>query len=141
MFCLFFFSRKVHYRVREMWFNIFVHWLCWNDIQLKCWGFMAFIQTKYRKKITDDNLRDNLPVVRWEFSIDILTQIAYMMCTNFFFSGKWKSVIYCLPYSQTHTFTQTTLLFSLHWTQQRIKYTFILKTLSLESLLLDMLIF
>lgn len=103
----------------------------------KCWGFMAFIQTKYRKKITDVQKYDQgraqgqsssckVRIQHWYFKANSIHDMYQLY--SFSLSGKWKSAIYCLPCSQTNT--QTTLLFSLRWTQQRLKYTFLLKTLS-----------
>ncbi len=122
-----------------MWFNIFVHWLCWNDIQLKMLRVHGFYPDQIQKKITDLQKYDQGRAQGQSFSCKVRNQHWYFKANSihnvyqmyyFSFYGKWKSSIYCLPCSQTHT--QTTLLFSLHWIQHRLKYTFLLKTLSLS---------
>ncbi len=115
-------------------------YLCNDCVEMtywKCWGFMAFIQTKYRKKsqmyknMIRAELRDNLSVARSEFSIDILKQIAYMMCTKciLFLSPENRKALSTVSPVPRHTH-KPLFFFSLHWIQQRLKYTFILKTLS-----------
>lgn len=113
IYLLLFFCWKVHYCVRVMQFYIFVHWLCWNDIQLKMLRVHGFHPDQIQKKKSQmyknmirAELRDNLPVARSEFSIDILKQIAYMTCTNCILflcleNGKALSTVSPAP-RQTH---------------------------------------